>query len=93
MAILQVNFLSQTLKRTVPIQVVLPSDKVLSYDGKKTETKPCELLQLIEVGVVHIQDTQLFLTLNLEYNKISAATKYYLFCMVHLDFQLVHFPN
>ena len=24
MAILQVNFLSQTLKRTVPIQVVLP---------------------------------------------------------------------
>ena len=57
MAILQVNFLSQTLKRTVPIQVVLPSDKVLSYDGKKTETKPCELLQLIEVGVVHYEIT------------------------------------
>lgn len=40
MAILQVNFLSQTLKRTVPIQVVLPSDKVLSYDGHMDESKP-----------------------------------------------------
>lgn len=31
MALLQVNMFSQTLKRTVPLQVVLPSDKVLSY--------------------------------------------------------------
>ena len=40
MAILQVNFLSQTLKRTVPIQVVLPSDKALSYGGSLQEEKP-----------------------------------------------------
>lgn len=40
MAIIQVNFLSQTLKRTVPIQVVLPSDKVLSYTGRMSESKP-----------------------------------------------------
>ena len=47
MAILQVNFLSDTLKRTVPIQVVLPSDKVLSYGGEKTETKPYKTLYLL----------------------------------------------
>lgn len=39
MAILQVNFLSQTLKRTVPIQVVLPSDKALSYGGSTEKLK------------------------------------------------------
>lgn len=47
MALLQVNFFSQTLKRTVPIQVVLPSDKVLSYNGKRTETKPYKTLYLL----------------------------------------------
>ena len=47
MAILQVNFLSQTLKRTVPIQVVLPSDKVLSYNGHIDESKPYKTLYLL----------------------------------------------
>ena len=39
MAILQVNFLSQTLKRTVPIQMVLPLDKALSYGGSTEKLK------------------------------------------------------
>lgn len=47
MAIIQVNFLSQTLKRTVPIQVVLPSDKVLSYTGHMSESKPYKTLYLL----------------------------------------------
>ena len=47
MAILQVNFLSQTLKRTVPIQVVLPSDKALSYGGSLQEEKPYQTLYLL----------------------------------------------
>lgn len=36
MALLQVNFISQTLMRTVPIQVVLPVDK-FSWDGARSE--------------------------------------------------------
>ena len=36
MALLQVNFVSQTLMRTVPIQVVLPVDK-FSWDGARPE--------------------------------------------------------
>lgn len=47
MAILQVHFLSQALKRTVPIQVVLPSDKVLSYNGRMDEIKPYKTLYLL----------------------------------------------
>ena len=47
MAILQVTFLSDTLKRTVSIQVVLPSDKVLSYGREKAETKPYKTLYLL----------------------------------------------
>lgn len=47
MALLQVNFLSQTLKRTVPIQVVLPSDKILSYDGCTGKARPFKTLYLL----------------------------------------------
>ena len=47
MAILQVNFLSQTLKRAVPIQVVLPSDKTLSYGGGLREKKLYQTLCLL----------------------------------------------
>ncbi len=46
MAVLQVNFLSQTLKRTIPIQVVLPSDKAISY-GELAEPKPYKTLYLL----------------------------------------------
>ena len=47
MAILQVNFLSQTLKRTVPVQVVLPSDKVISYNEHIDRSKPYKTLYLL----------------------------------------------
>ena len=47
MAILQVNFLSQTLKRTVPIQMVLPLDKALSYGGSLRKKKPYQTLYLL----------------------------------------------
>lgn len=47
MAILQVHFLSQTLKRTVPIQVVLPSDKLLSYDRSQQVSRPYKTLYLL----------------------------------------------
>ena len=47
MALLQASIFSQTLKRTVPLMVVLPSDKVLSYGGELREEKPCKTLYLL----------------------------------------------
>ena len=46
MALLQINMFSQMLKRTVPLQVVLPSDKVLSY-GRQKESGPYKTLYLL----------------------------------------------
>ena len=47
MALLQVSLFSQTLKRTVPILAVLPSDKVLSYGKALREDCPCKTLYLL----------------------------------------------
>ena len=44
MAILQVNFLSKSLFRTVPMNVVLPADKLT---GKTEEQKPFKALYLL----------------------------------------------
>jgi len=46
MAIIQVNFMSNTLWRTVPIQVILPVDK-LTPDGKLPEPKKFKTLYLM----------------------------------------------
>ena len=46
MAILHASIFSQTLKRTVPIEVILPADKVLSY-GQKREAKQFKTLYLL----------------------------------------------
>ena len=47
MAILQVNFLSQTLKRTVSAQVILPADKVIGYGSQQGQTEPYKTLYLL----------------------------------------------
>lgn len=44
MALIQVNFMSNTLKRTVPLQVILPVDKLLKQEK---ETKPFKTLYLL----------------------------------------------
>lgn len=44
MALIQVNFISNSLKRTVPIQVILPVDKILS---ETKEQKPFKTLYLL----------------------------------------------
>lgn len=44
MAILHVRFLSQDLKRTVPCVVILPSDKIMSYDRLQREKRPFKTL-------------------------------------------------
>ena len=44
MALIQVNFISNCLKRTVPIQVILPVDKILS---EEKEQKPFKTLYLL----------------------------------------------
>lgn len=46
MAIIQVNFVSQTLWRTVPFQVILPVDK-LTPDGRLPEPKKYKTLYLL----------------------------------------------
>lgn len=46
MAIIQVNFVSQTLWRTVPLQVILPVDK-LTPDGRLPEPKKFKTLYLL----------------------------------------------
>ncbi len=47
MALIQVNFVSQSLFRTVPIQVILPVDKIVWGDQKAKEQKPFKTLYLL----------------------------------------------
>lgn len=47
MALLQVSLFSQALKRTVPVTVILPSDKVLSYGDGFRKDKPYKTLYLL----------------------------------------------
>lgn len=47
MALLQVSIFSQALKRTVPLTVILPSDKVLSYESGFQKDKPYKTLYLL----------------------------------------------
>ncbi len=47
MALLQCNFFSKSLMRTVPIQVVLPTDKVLFPGQPQPEEKPFKTLYLL----------------------------------------------
>ena len=46
MALIQVNFVSSCLKRTVPLQVILPVDKIFG-DGTPSEPKPFKTLYLL----------------------------------------------
>lgn len=47
MALLQCNFFSKALMRTVPIQVVLPTDKAVFPGGPQPEEKPFKTLYLL----------------------------------------------
>ncbi len=47
MALLQVNFLSKSLMRTVPIQVILPVDKLTFPGAPQGEEKPLKTLYLL----------------------------------------------
>ena len=47
MALIQVNFVSRSLLRTVPIQVILPVDKFSMATGKLREEKPLKTLYLL----------------------------------------------
>lgn len=47
MALIQVNFVSKTLMRTVPIQVILPVDKFSRKKDQKQEDKPFKTLYLL----------------------------------------------
>lgn len=47
MALLQCNFLSKSLMRTVPIQVILPTDKLLFPGQAQGEDKPFKTLYLL----------------------------------------------
>ena len=47
MALIQVNFLSSSLMRTVPINVILPVDKLLLPGMPKKESKPFKTLYLL----------------------------------------------
>ena len=47
MALIQVNFLSQSLMRTVPMQVILPVDKMTFPGMPKREEKPFKTLYLL----------------------------------------------
>ena len=46
MALIQLNFVSSALQRTVPLQVILPVDK-LTPDGKLPEEKRFKTLYLL----------------------------------------------
>ena len=54
MALIQVNFFSQTLMRTVPMQVILPVDKMTFPGMRKNRIKPCIFcmvyLEIIQTG-------------------------------------------
>ena len=47
MALLQVNLLSETLMRTVPVQVILPVDKITLPGMAPREEKPYKTLYLL----------------------------------------------
>lgn len=47
MALIQVNFVSRMLMRTVPIQVILPVDKFSRKQDRKQEDKPFKTLYLL----------------------------------------------
>jgi len=47
MALIQVNFISQSLMRTVPIQVILPVDKIRFPGMPEREEKPFKTLYLL----------------------------------------------
>ncbi len=47
MALIQCNFFSKSLMRTVPIQVVLPTDKMLFHEAPQPEEKPFQTLYLL----------------------------------------------
>ena len=47
MALIQVNFISRTLMRTVPINVILPVDKLSWEDAPQKETRPFKTLYLL----------------------------------------------
>ena len=47
MALIQVNFVSKSLLRTVPIQVILPVDKISMFSDAKKEEKPFKTLYLL----------------------------------------------
>jgi len=47
MALIQVNFISASLKRTVPIQVILPVDKIFGDPKDSAEPKPFKTLYLL----------------------------------------------
>jgi putative tributyrin esterase len=47
MALLQVNFISKSLMRTVPIQVILPVDKLVFPGMPERENKPLKTLYLL----------------------------------------------
>lgn len=47
MALIQVNFISKSLSRTVPIQVILPVDKFFNHSKQQQEDKPFKTLYLL----------------------------------------------
>ena len=47
MALIQVNYVSSALQRTVPLQVILPVDK-LTPDGKLPKEKNFKTLYLLQ---------------------------------------------
>ena len=47
MALIQVSFMSKTLLRTVPLQVILPVDKFTMDDSGSREEKPFKTLYLL----------------------------------------------
>ena len=47
MALIQVNFMSKSLMRMVPIQVILPVDKFFGEEGTEAEEKPFKTLYLL----------------------------------------------
>ncbi len=47
MALIQMNLLSQSLMRTVPVNVILPADKMLFPGMKQREDKPYQTLYLL----------------------------------------------
>ena len=47
MALLQVNFVSSSLKRTVPIQVILPVDKIFGDADSNADPAPFKTLYLL----------------------------------------------